>query len=189
MLENIEKLNKEIADVSDSLKDKESLENFRIKYLSRKGLLNDLFEDFKNVDKSQKGAVGKALNDLKIYAQKIYDENQAELEKSKVRKNSGEDYTLPGRKFNLGSKHLITQALEDISNIFQRIAVRIAFEFAISFYFQFAGVRKQLFVFELHFFTVTQIKYFALALAGQYYVAGIPGKFVMPGVVVAFGGN
>ena len=101
MLENIEKLNKEIADVSISIKDKDSLENFRIKYLSRKGLLNDLFEDFKNVDKTQKGAVGKALNELKIFAQKTYDEMQTHIEKSTLSDSLNVDYTLPGRKFNL----------------------------------------------------------------------------------------
>lgn len=125
MLENIEKLNKEIAEVSSSIKDKDSLENFRIKYLSRKGLLNDMFEEFKNIDKSQKGAVGKALNELKILAQKTFDEKQTEIEKLNVSAGLNEDYTLPGRKFNLGSKHLITQALEDISSIFQRIGFKV----------------------------------------------------------------
>ena len=41
------------------------LEDFRLKYLSRNGILNELFEEMKSVDKQQKGLVGKALNELK----------------------------------------------------------------------------------------------------------------------------
>ena len=76
MLEKIDKIKAEVIEYGSLIKDKITLEEFRLKFLSRKGLLNDLFEDFKLVDKSLKGAVGKALNELKILSQNVFEEKQ-----------------------------------------------------------------------------------------------------------------
>ena len=51
----------------------ESVEHFRIKYLGKKGVLNDLFLAFKNVPNEEKKAFGQALNKLKIKAQEKVD--------------------------------------------------------------------------------------------------------------------
>jgi phenylalanyl-tRNA synthetase alpha chain len=128
MLEKIEQLKAEISKII--VKNSEELEQFRLRYLSRKGLINDLFEEFKNVDKSIKGLVGKNLNELKNLAQNLFDDKKKEIEESA---KSGEvtDYTLPGRTYNLGSKHLITQALEDITRIFEKIGFKVADGFEI----------------------------------------------------------
>ena len=80
MLEKIDKIKAEVIEYGSLIKDKITLEEFRLKFLSRKGLLNDLFEDFKLVDKSLKGAVGKALNELKILSQNVFEEKQKEVE-------------------------------------------------------------------------------------------------------------
>lgn len=131
MLDKIEKIKSKILEDANNLPDLDVLEQFRIKYLSRKGLLNDLFEEFKTVDKSIKGQVGKSLNELKIKAQEIYDEVKNKLEENTKPVSSDVDYTLPGRTYNLGSKHLITQALEDIKGIFERIGFKTAEGFEI----------------------------------------------------------
>jgi phenylalanyl-tRNA synthetase alpha chain len=128
MLDKIEQLKAEISKFV--VKNSEELEQFRLKYLSRKGLINDLFEDFKNVDKSIKGLVGKNLNELKNIAQKFFDDKKKEVEET-GRKESIIDYTLPGRTYNIGSKHLIMQALEDITRIFEKIGFKVADGFEI----------------------------------------------------------
>lgn len=131
MIEKIENIKKDITEYGKQIMDSESLESFRLKYLSRKGLLNDLFEDFKNVDKTQKGAVGKALNELKLIAQTLFDEKYEQIQNTKSKSESFRDNTLPGRTFNIGSKHLISQALEDITNIFKSIGFKVADGFEI----------------------------------------------------------
>lgn len=129
MLDKIENIKSEINAFVINAAD--SLEQFRLKFLSRKGLINDLFEDFKNVDKTQKGAVGKALNELKNLAQGKFDAVKEKLDKENSQGPSVDDYTLPGRTYNLGTKHLITQALEDITRIFERIGFKVAGGFEI----------------------------------------------------------
>lgn len=131
MIEKINIIKSEVISQIEQINDSESLEKFRLKYLSRKGLLNDLFEDFKNVDKVHKGIVGKSLNELKILIQELFDKKQNFINKIDSNSADIEDHTLPGRTFNLGSKHLITQALEDITSIFRSIGFKVVEGFEI----------------------------------------------------------
>ncbi len=65
MLDNLESIKSEAITQAKNLSSEKSLEEFRLKYLSRNGLLNLLFEEFKSVDKEAKGKTGKSLNELK----------------------------------------------------------------------------------------------------------------------------
>ena len=125
MLDKIETIKSECASVSSLIKDERSLEDFRLKYLSRNGLLNSLFEDFKNVSRESKGNVGKALNELKVYLHDIYEEKKASISSSAGSDSDNADVTLPGLKFNKGTKHLINTALDEILDIFGRIGFSI----------------------------------------------------------------
>lgn len=120
LLEKINKTREEIESEKDKIINSETLENFRIKFLSRKGLLNDYFEELKSLYKSEKAIAGKALNELKIFAQNIFDEKQANL-KNFSKEDNNIDYTIPGRTYNIGTSHLISQALEEIISIFEKI--------------------------------------------------------------------
>lgn len=100
------------------------LEEFRIKYLSRNGILNQLFEEFKKVDKEKRGEIGKQLNELKVHIQKIYDLASTTSPRTTIKPDIT-DYTLPGRTFNKGTKHLINQAIDDITSIFEKIGFEI----------------------------------------------------------------
>ncbi len=124
MLDKIEQLKAEIQNGNAGITDAASLEDFRLKYLSRNGLISGLFEDFKTVDKEIKGQVGKSLNELKNLAQGIYDEKKSALEGSGSQ-DSDIDITLPGRTYNIGTKHLVTQALEEIVSIFSKIGFTV----------------------------------------------------------------
>lgn len=124
MLEKIEAIKSEAQSEAVRITDGITLEEFRLKYLSRNGLLNSLFEDFKNVDKELKGKVGKSLNEMKISLQKIYEEKKEQFDSAKE-PETFIDITLPGRTSNKGTKHLINQALEEISAIFEKIGFNI----------------------------------------------------------------
>ncbi len=100
------------------------LEEFRIKYLSRNGILHQLFEEFKKVDKEKRGEIGKQLNELKVHIQKIYDLASTTSPRTTIKPDIT-DYTLPGRTFNKGTKHLINQAIDDITSIFEKIGFEI----------------------------------------------------------------
>lgn len=125
MLDKIESLKSEASSESGIIKDGKSLEDFRLKYLSRNGLLNSLFEEFKEVSRESKGVVGKNLNELKVYLHKIYDEKKQTIETLSGKNSETADISLPGLKYNKGTKHLINSALDEILDIFGRIGFRI----------------------------------------------------------------
>jgi phenylalanyl-tRNA synthetase alpha chain len=125
MNENFDKFKKEIEEKATQITSPESLEEFRLYYLSRKGLLNDLFEKLKTIDKSIKGSYGKALNDLKSFALELFEIKSKSILSSTDREKKIDDITLPGKTYNSGSKHLLTQALEDITKIFERIGFKL----------------------------------------------------------------
>ena len=118
MLERIENLKKEIASASAS--GPEELENFRIKYLSRKGLVSVLFEEFRDVPVSEKKAVGMQLNVLKQEAQEKYNTLKESLE-STDEPASTIDFTRPAFPFTLGSRHPISIVRKEVLDVFSRI--------------------------------------------------------------------
>lgn len=112
-----EEFNKSISELDDL----KSLEDLRIKYLSKNGILSSLFEELKNIPKEEKPAFGQALNSFrdevtnKINSLKNYLSAKLEKEKSFI------DLTLPGRERQLGSTHLLTQTLNQIKQIFRSL--------------------------------------------------------------------
>lgn len=124
ILEKIGKIKEQAADTAKDINSPDALEQFRIKFIGRNGIINQLFEEMKEVDKSVKGTVGKSLNELKIFTQKIFDQKKFVFDKKDIGMDDI-DLTLPGRIHNTGSKHLITQALEDITRIFERIGFKV----------------------------------------------------------------
>lgn len=125
MLDIIESTRSEAQTEASNITDSKTLETYRIKFLGRNGILNDLFEKFKTVDKESKGKVGKSLNELKILIQGIYDEKKNSYDTPTSGDKGNIDITLPGRTYNKGTKNLITQALDEITGIFERIGFTV----------------------------------------------------------------
>src|SRR5471030_2662129 len=83
----------------------EELETFRIKFLGTKGIIKDLFEQFKTVGPEEKRIFGKVLNQFKQLAEAKYNELK-ENQKSEIEHPKSEiDLTLPGDGFAVGSRH------------------------------------------------------------------------------------
>ena len=116
----IEKLEGYISDLNkfDS-QDLNEIESLKIRFLGRKGLINELFSDFKNVPPDQKKEFGQKINELKLLAKKKYD-----ILKSNIKKSSKiilEDFTKPGFPVSSGSLHPITLIKNRIIDIFSKV--------------------------------------------------------------------
>ena len=121
----IEKLKEHITDLSKfNSQDIKEIDLMKIKYLGRKGIVNDLFSDFKNVPSDQKKEFGKKINELKILAQKKYDELKLGIKKSN--KVLLEDYTKPGFPISSGSLHPITLIKNKIIDIFSKVGFELS---------------------------------------------------------------
>ncbi|MCK9401059.1 MAG: phenylalanine--tRNA ligase subunit alpha [Bacteroidales bacterium] len=109
-----------------STQNAEELEQFRIKFLSKKGLIPDLFEDFKNVPPEQRREVGQALNDLKNKAQDKVNLLKEQIEAGATEVKSGIDLSLPVDFMQLGSRHPLSIIRNEIVQIFSRIGFVVA---------------------------------------------------------------
>ena len=86
--------------------DSNEIESFKIEFLGRTGVINDLFSDFKNVPADQKKEYGQKINELKNLTSKKYEDLKLGLKQSS--KSTTEDYTKPGFPISSGSLHPIT---------------------------------------------------------------------------------
>lgn len=95
------------------------LEELRIKYLSRNGILAQLFENLKEVPKEEKPTVGKDLNALRNSLTEKYNSLKSSLGDETDQFKKEIDLTLPGTKRVIGNKHIIIQTLDEIKSIFK----------------------------------------------------------------------
>ena len=103
----------------------EELEALRIKYLSKKGAINELMADFRNVPADQKKEVGMRLNELKNKAQ---EKIAALKEQFESRDNGCEDLDLTRSAYpvKLGTRHPLSIVKNEIIDIFARMGFNIA---------------------------------------------------------------
>jgi phenylalanyl-tRNA synthetase alpha chain len=109
-----------------SVEDEKQLEELRVKYLGRRGIIQSLFDKLREVPKEEKPELGKLLNELKELAQGKYNEKKLEIERKKARVESVVDLTIPGRLKYTGRKHPLTQTLEEIKKIFIGMGFEVA---------------------------------------------------------------
>ncbi len=118
MLNKIEETKQTFNDELNKAETLSDVEKVRIRFLTRSGEIAELFNSIKTAAPSDKPLLGKALNELRQYAQEKFDQKKSSLEKSTQPKVTSLDITIPGRPKPIGSKHPITQVMEDIERIF-----------------------------------------------------------------------
>lgn len=105
---------------------KEEVEDFRIKYLGKKGILNQYFAEFKNVSSEQKKEFGQAVNLLKNAAQNKVQQLKEELENKEEEKGIYGDLTRPGEPVEIGARHPISIVKNQIIEIFSNIGFNVS---------------------------------------------------------------
>ena len=123
MKERIKELLDEIKELHAS--SKEDLETLRIKYLSKKGEISSLFNDFRNISNEQKKEMGQLLNDLKNSAQDKINELKSALDNSSV-KDESLDLTRTPDPVGLGTRHPLSLVKNEIVDIFSRLGFVVA---------------------------------------------------------------
>ena len=123
----------------------EEIENFRIKYLGRKGIIKDLMEDFKQVDNELKPELGKVINELKTNIKQKIESLKQKAETKRIDTISGhnvetgspilgdasiaqkhEDLTRPAGETNPGSRHPVSLVRQEIIDIFSHIGFTVS---------------------------------------------------------------
>ena len=121
-----DKIKKDLKDIqnfrSDSITE---IEEFRVKYLGKKGLLNSYFIEFKSLDNDEKKKLGSLLNNLKNSAQQKVDDlksnSSTTFDNLKIN-----DISRPGDPIEIGSRHPISIVKNRIIDIFSKIGFTIS---------------------------------------------------------------
>ncbi len=123
-----QKINQYTSEINDfQPKNAEEVEIFRIKFLGTKGIIKDLFEEFKTVSPEDKRLFGKVLNEFKQLAETKYQTLKEQVDSSGLsNENLNPDFTLPGEGFELGSRHPLSLVRKEIIEIFKKLGFNVA---------------------------------------------------------------
>jgi phenylalanyl-tRNA synthetase alpha chain len=102
----------------------DQLEYYKIRFLVKKGLVNQLFIDFKDLASEEKKILGKELNILKSKVEELY--NNAEVELRSAQSVKEEINPLPGYYSEAGSRHAISVIIDEMTLIFERLGFSVA---------------------------------------------------------------
>jgi phenylalanyl-tRNA synthetase alpha chain len=108
------------------IENEEQAENFRLAFLSKKGELNNLFADFKNVVNEDKKEIGALINHLKEKGEEKYNSIKKSLIVTNSKIEISEDFNKPGFPNIIGSEHPLTITRQHIISIFERIGFSVA---------------------------------------------------------------
>ncbi len=123
MLDKIKALQEEIKQLTAQSADE--VEHLRIKYLSKKGKVSELFNEFRTIPNEQKREVGQVLNVFKNEATAFIN-NLKEQFSGATQSNNDVDFTLPGTLVKLGSRHPLSIVRNEIVDIFARLGFNVS---------------------------------------------------------------
>lgn len=104
-----------------AIQNAENLEQFRLKFLTKKSELQELLSEIKNVAPEERKDFGQQVNELKQKAQQLFEESKAKLEFQPSKGDALIDVTRPATAINLGSMHPISIMMNEVCDIFEKI--------------------------------------------------------------------
>jgi phenylalanyl-tRNA synthetase alpha chain len=110
--------------------DPRAIDQLRVKFLGRKGLVAGLFSEMSSLSPSQRPAVGKILNELKNDLTAQIENMTATVkisDKAREDRQKNIDHSLPGYKFRTGSIHPIEQVTKELIDIFKSLGFSVAY--------------------------------------------------------------
>ena len=128
MLEQLEKIGKDAIAALKKITDAAALEDFRIKYLGRKGQITQMLSQIGQLPSEQRREAGRLANKAKKEITEAFEQ----LKKSLLQSQQGKsqellDVTLPGITINIGKTHVITQTINELLDIFGRMGFAVAY--------------------------------------------------------------
>jgi phenylalanyl-tRNA synthetase alpha chain len=126
MLDKVKDIYQEIEQYD--VTSQEQLEQFRLRFISRKGVITELFEGLKSIPQADRRAVGQELNGLKNFAQERFDSFSQRIDEQQASASNLPpfDLTLPALPNLTGTQHPLSLVRQRIIQIFERIGFNVA---------------------------------------------------------------
>ena len=129
MIDVLEDVKKQAEAELSSVQDEISLQNLKAKFVGRKGVITEILKGMKDIPDSDRPRMGKLINETKTFVEGLIERRLDELREEKKRRSLFEekiDVTLPGRGMPVGARHPITQVMEEVTTIFERMGFEVA---------------------------------------------------------------
>jgi phenylalanyl-tRNA synthetase alpha chain len=127
MLEQFEQAAGQALAELEQVRDLKTLEDFRIKYLGRKGLILQLLSEVGRLPREEKPRAGQLANRAKNEVTAAFEHRRKALEEAQKQKRELVDVTVPGIPPLLGKPHVITQTISELLDIFGRMGFGVAY--------------------------------------------------------------
>ncbi len=127
-MNNIEQLRQQAEQVLLDVADLKALEDFRVKYLGKKGLVTELLKQLGTLPADQRKAAGQQINQLKQHLQKVIADRRNDLAEAALQAQfeaERVDVTQPGRYVKPGGLHPVTRTMNRISEIFAQLGFQV----------------------------------------------------------------
>ncbi len=121
---NFSEIQNEAQQEIQSAVDEKALEALRIKYLGRKGLVPQIYDSIPQLSPEEKPLIGKGANELKNKLTQWLEDRRKDIQRlhdSKLRTQDSLDLSLPGVTSAVGKKHILTQTVDDICSLFEKM--------------------------------------------------------------------
>jgi phenylalanyl-tRNA synthetase alpha chain len=119
-MENLENLLNEVKEALNNVDDIQTLNDIKVKYMGKKGLINDLTSTLRDLSIEEKKVFGAKLNELKMSVTNLLEEKKKEIEKKQLDeklKNEKIDINLPATSLNVGTASIIEKLIEDLEQL------------------------------------------------------------------------
>lgn len=129
MREKLEEIKNASKEVVKNIKDKPSLEAFRVEFLGKKGKLTDVLRGMGKLSAEERPVIGQLANDVRKFIEEEIEKISSELNKAEMERKMAEetiDVTLPGKSSPIGKKHPLTSVLDELKDIFIGMGFEIA---------------------------------------------------------------
>ena len=127
MPEQFEKIGEDALSKLKKVNDLSALEEFRIKYIGRKGRLSRMLSRIGQLPPEQKAAAGQLANKIKKEVTGAFEQLKKQLSQSQQKAGELFDVTLPGIPVGIGKTHVITQTINELLEIFGRMGFAVAY--------------------------------------------------------------
>ena len=129
MQEKLEEVKQQAETELSQVTDEVSLQNLKAKFVGRKGVITEILKGMKDVAPEDRPKMGQLINVVKTHIENLFDEKSIQLKEEKKNKAIAEeriDVTLPGRSMPVGAKHPVSQVMEEIIGIFEKMGFEVA---------------------------------------------------------------
>lgn len=121
MKDQLLKIKSEFLEEICTTKTQKDIENIRIKYLGKKGLLTSILKQMGTLSENERPIMGQLANEIREFIAKNIEEKTLTLKEQELNRqliNEKIDVTLPGKKYFLGHKHPLSIVLDEVCDIF-----------------------------------------------------------------------